>query len=188
MNIVIFGADGTLGTELSLTLEGGGHTIYRMYHKNVDISEFSEVRSVVLEISRASRIDVIINCAAVINTPMIENDPQTRTDAFKANVIGPRNLAMICKELDIKLIHISSNYVFSQFTQDMNAEFPVNVYGMHKLLAELYIKDIMNNNFIVMRVGWVYGAMKGRSFIDKFITNVKKHIEAGNFEVDVVYD
>lgn len=67
-------------------------------------------------------------------------------------------------------------------------EIPVNIYGEQKLLSELYIQNIMKTNYVIFRIGWVYGALRNRSFIHKFLNNIKNHISTGDYIVSVVDD
>ena len=97
-----------------------------------------------------------------------------------------------------KLIHISTDYVFSELSNNADAinglfyihstVFPKNVYGMHKLLGEQFIKEVFANKekqYAILRTSWLYGAHNNKSFIHKFINNLVKTIKDGKTEIEV---
>jgi len=95
-----------------------------------------------------------------------------RTKAALANSIGPTNLAIICDELHILLVHYSSDYVFygrqdNKKYHESDDTYPVNFYGRTKLMGEISIKNICSN-YLIFRLSWVYG--KGsQNFLYKLV-------------------
>ena len=86
--------------------------------------------------------------------------------ARRLNAEGPKNLALACREIDIPLLHISTDYVFNgkndkPWIEDDNVG-PISVYGKSKLRGEEYILEILDKFFIV-RTAWLYG-INGRNF------------------------
>ena len=103
----------------------------------------------VLALVRAERPQVIINCAAHTNVDACE----TQWDAaYRINAIGPRNLAIAAAEVDAKLIHVSTDYVFAGNGTRPYTEFdepgPVSAYGKTKLEGERFVKAFARKYFI----------------------------------------
>lgn len=99
---------------------------------------------------------------------------------MQLNVLAPRNIAKACNEHKIKLIHISTDYVFGGVKcrnadelydiSDLTA--PAGTYGTHKHLGELEIMKYMHkHDYAIMRTSWLYGTHKQKSFIHKFLKN-----------------
>lgn len=101
---------------------------------------------------------VVLNCAALTSVDQCERAPDY---AISVNALGAANIALACHMKDVPLVHISTDYVFSGSggPRDHNAvTYPVNAYGLSKLLGESAVLSIAKKNAIVMRVGWLYGA------------------------------
>lgn len=209
-NIAVFGADGMLGYEVvnllnSLQLKKTSRIgIVKAFGREVDISKFSLVYKELDQFTYNDHVkyDVLVNCAAMTNVNRIENDKEYRDKAYNANVIGPTYLAMICKRLKMKLVHISTDYVFSEksaqdwkwpieekytelhaFHKNNSIEWPVNIYGMQKLIAEREIARILpQKQYAILRTSWLYGMHNNKSFVHKFLKNFliwKAEFEAG---------
>ena len=134
------------------------------------------------------KFDYVIHCAAITNTTLIEQNPES---SYLANVLGPRNIAEQCAKHNIKLIHISTDYVLSEKSPIVNnniQEFPVNQYGLQKLLAEQFIKQAYQakpNNYVILRSSWMYGN-SSNSFIEKFLTNcIETYYNSSSAEVHI---
>ena len=99
--------------------------------------------------AKSERPDVIINCAAFTNVDGCETNEDA---AYKANAIGPRNLAIAASEVGAKLIHISTDYVFEGNGSRPYLEFdtpnPVSAYGRTKLAGENFVKEFADKYFI----------------------------------------
>lgn len=190
MKILITGAKGQLGTQLLNILKKGKSEIgnLNIAYKNaeiigidmddLDISNLNQVK----EYLNIARPDVIINSAAYTNVDGCEANIDL---AFKANTIGPRNLAIASEEIGAKLIHISTDYVFSGSGLVPYKEYdltnPQSVYGKTKLQGEDYVKQFSSKHFIV-RTAWLYG-YNGNNFVKTIMKAAK---EKG--ELDVVDD
>jgi dTDP-4-dehydrorhamnose reductase len=116
-------------------------------------------------------IDIIINCAAYTKVDQAEED-QIQANLINHNAV--RELAKISKKSKIKLIHISTDYVFNghkkePYTEDDKTS-PINIYGKTKLAGELAIISTMPFNSIIIRTGWVYSEF-GNNFV-KTILNL----------------
>ncbi len=172
MKILITGAKGQLGTEIAKCFDRGYTelgTPHVLKEKNdirlidideLDISDIDAVRNIM----QAERYDAVINCAAYTNVNKCETD---RITAFKANAIGPRNLAIVSEEIGAKLIHVSTDYVFAGNGDTPYVEWdicaPQSVYGKTKYLGEEYVKQFSTKYFIV-RTAWLYGYY-GNNFV-----------------------
>ena len=110
------------------------------------------------------KLDYCINCAAYTAVDLAEEQSDL---AYAVNSEGPKNLALICKEYQVKLVHISTDFVFDgqQRTpySETDAPNPLSVYGASKLQGERNIQDVMENYFIV-RTSWLYSEY-GKNFM-----------------------
>ena len=130
MKILITGANGLLGHELSSILKD--HSLILLSHSQLDISDSNQVN---LQLD-SSHPDVVINSAAYTQVDACETNYDL---AFASNATGPKNLAIKCKQLNIPLIHISTDYVF-EGNEKKNTPLeendklgPKTVYGKTKL-------------------------------------------------------
>ena len=210
-NIVVFGADGMLGYDVvnllnSMQLNSKSKIgIVKAFGKEIDISSFASIYNILSWFKHSDNIkyDIVVNCAAMTDVNKIETDKEYREQAYKSNVIGPTFLAKICKLLGMKLIHISTDYVFSEksatdwhwpieynkynechaFHKNNSVEWPVNIYGMQKLIAEHEIqKELPEKQYAILRTSWLYGMHNNKSFVHKFLKNFmfwKAEVEAG---------
>lgn len=126
--------------------------------KALDITNIDDVMKMAL----SERPDVIINCAAHTAVDLCE----TQWDkAYQINAIGPRNLSIAALELNAKLVHISTDYVFDGKGIEPYTEFdavsPNSAYGKTKLEGERFVQQFAKKNFIV-RTAWLYG--EGKNF------------------------
>ncbi len=165
MKILITGAKGQLGCEIAKCFERGFTEIGTpevLKQKNeirlIDIDELdiSDINAVTA-LFDAQRYDAVINCAAYTNVNKCETE---RITAFKANALGPRNLAIAAERIGAKLVHVSTDYVFAGNGTVPYVEWdlcnPQSVYGKTKYLGEEYVKQFSTKYFIV-RTAWLYG-------------------------------
>jgi len=187
MKLLITGAKGQLGLQIRSIIERGKSEIGEIdeIYKNAEIIYVSHdklditVLKDVLEYIEKYRPDIIINCAAYTNVDRCESDIDT---AFKVNAIGPRNLAIAAQKVGAKLLHVSSDYVFSGTGSVPFREYdipqPISVYGKTKLLGEQYVREFCDKYFIV-RTAWLYGKY-GKNFVYTILNAAK---EKGYLEV-----
>ncbi|MGF7396672.1 dTDP-4-dehydrorhamnose reductase [Thermoanaerobacterium thermosaccharolyticum] len=187
MKLLITGASGQLGMQLRSVLERGKSELGKIdniystadikyvSHNDLDITNLNDV----LDYVEQYKPNAIINCAAYTNVDRCESDTD---NAFRVNAIGPRNLAIASHKVDAKLLHISTDYVFSSEGSKPYKEYdipnPVSVYGKTKLLGEQYIRDFCDKYFIV-RTAWLYGKY-GKNFVYTILNAAK---ERGYLEV-----
>lgn len=202
LNILVLGSDGMLGYDvyrkfLQYSYSKSEHVNKVIGLEKHEIEKYFMTDTNEIDILTFFRthdhFDYVINCVAMTDTNAAENTKEGRDLSYKLNVIFPQKLAEACREHKSTLIHISTDYVFSEKSFRCirgffacNAEpFPVNVYGTHKLLGEMYIKNTMKpKTYAILRTSWLYGHHNEKSFIHKFIANAYKCMEENrNIEV-----
>jgi dTDP-4-dehydrorhamnose reductase len=167
MRVAIVGANGQLGTDIVAELESAGEDVVALTHRQVDIASLESIRSALTTAEPA----VVINTAAMHHVESCEKDPLR---AYEVNALGARNLAIIARELDAKLVHMSTDYVFdgskAQPYVEGDPAIPLNVYGNTKLAGEAFIQAAWRKHFI-LRTSALYGrnpcrAKGGRNFVE----------------------
>ena len=180
MNILITGGKGQLANEIKDILETGKSEIGSIEIKDVnakfvdvdelDITNIDAVRDYINEF----KADVVINCAAFTNVDGCEVNMDA---AFKVNALGARNLAIATEEIGAKLVHVSTDYVFSGVGTIPFKEFdktePKSAYGTTKLLGENYVREFSSKYYIV-RTSWLYG-YNGNNFVYTMIKLAKNN-------------
>lgn len=172
MKILITGCNGQLGAELCQCFERGYTELGTpnvLKSKNeitavdIDKLDISDLEAVNLLFEK-EKFDAVINCAAYTNVNGCETEIDT---AYRANALGPRNLAIAAEKIRAKLIHISTDYVFSGDGNKPYTEWdkcdPQSVYGKSKWLGEQYVEQFCSRYFIV-RTAWLYG-YAGNNFV-----------------------
>ena len=184
MKIIVTGCKGQLGTEIIKQLREGRSEIGPIPEKlmnatvipvdlpELDISNYKMVDDFI----RRQRPDVIINCAAYTNVDGCEVNHDA---AFKANALGPRNLAQAAEKTGARLVHVSTDYVFSGrenggIAQDeATIPGPISAYGSTKLMGEKYVEQFCHRHFIV-RTAWLY-SYYGKNFVKTMVNLAKTH-------------
>jgi len=145
--ILLIGADGQLGTDLKKMLSSS-YKLFCPLVKELNITKFDKVREYITQ----NTPDLIINTAAFHQVDECEKNPQK---SFLVNTAAVKNLAEICREKNISLVHISTDYVFGldkkrriPYTED-DLPGPVNIYGISKLAGEYCIRYILEKYFII---------------------------------------
>jgi dTDP-4-dehydrorhamnose reductase len=158
--LLITGAAGQLGQALVQCACGQGWEVIPTDVHDLDITD---PQSVWRELARL-RPHAVINAAGATQVDALESDPD---GALKVNGLGPRNLAVACRRLGLKLIHLSTDYVFDGTKPgpyvEWDATRPLSVYGRSKLLGEEWVRQQCPDHFIV-RTAWLYG-LPGPNFI-----------------------
>lgn len=193
MKVFVTGVNGQLGHDVMNELykrgyEATGSDIADTY---VGINDFSPVTTmpyVKLDITDTDEVnrvisrlepDVVIHCAAWTAVDMAEDDDKVEL-VRNVNAHGTENIAKACKNIDAKMIYISTDYVFdgqgtTPWSPDCKDYKPLNVYGQTKLEGELAVSSILDKYFIV-RIAWVFG-LNGKNFIKTMINVGKSHDE-----------
>lgn len=165
-----------VGTDLAESYSGiqDGSYVTKAEYVSLDITNNEAVMNTIKTVNP----DVVVHCAAWTAVDLAEDeDKQAKVKAI--NVDGTQNIADACKEVDAKMVYISTDYVFDgQGTEpwqpDCKDYKPLNVYGQTKLGGELAVSNTLSKYFIV-RIAWVFGK-NGNNFI-KTMLNVGKKFD-----------
>jgi dTDP-4-dehydrorhamnose reductase len=171
MRILITGAAGQLAQEFQRSLPGAGHDVLAPSEESLDISNDEVVRNVI----NTHRPDLVLNCAAYNNVDKAEKEDADA--ANRVNVLGPRNLAIACRESGALLVHYGTDYVFDgrkeNFYTEDDMTGPINRYGKTKREGELsVIKE--SEKYLLLRVSWVFGDGK-QNFLYKLTEWAQTH-------------
>jgi dTDP-4-dehydrorhamnose reductase len=160
MKVIITGANGQLGWELQ-QIESDEVTVHAFNSSQLNITNLEEAESIIGNI----KPDYIINAAAYIAVDKAESDSDA---AFAVNAKGVENLANICKKVNTKLIHVSTDFVFDGSKNTpykvTDTPTPLGVYGISKLQGEDIIREILPNSSCIIRTAWVYST-HGNNFV-----------------------
>lgn len=172
MKVLVTGVTGQLGYDVARELEKR-HIEYKgTGSREMDISDAEAVERVIT----AYHPDAIIHCAAYTAVDKAEDD---YGKAMDVNAKGTLAIAKVAKEIDAKMLYISTDYVFNgqgtePFTVDA-ATAPLNVYGLTKLFGEEAVQMELSKYFIV-RISWVFGK-NGNNFIKTMLRLGQTHEE-----------
>ena len=164
-----------IGTDIAPQYSGiqDGSAVTAAPYVQLDITDKAAVERVITEI----KPDVVVHCAAWTAVDMAEDDD--KVEKVRAiNAGGTANIAQVCRQLDCKMVYISTDYVFDgQGTEpwqpDCKDYKPLNVYGQTKLEGELAVSSALSKFFIV-RIAWVFGK-NGKNFIKTMLNLGKTH-------------
>jgi len=181
MKILITGAKGQLGSQLINIINKGkselgcipkeiiNAEVIGKSSKELDITNINKVNELIYEI----KPDVIINAAAYTNVDGCEINEDL---AFKVNALGARNLAIASHNIGAKLVHISTDYIFSgegyKPFREYDKACPRSVYGNSKRMGDDFVKEFCSKYFIV-RPSWVYG-YNGSNFVYTILKTAKE--------------
>ena len=164
-----------IGSDIAPVYSGAqdGSAVVTMPYVQLDITDAAAVSAVI----REAAPDVVVHCAAWTAVDMAEDDDKV-AKVRAINAGGTANIAAVCKELDAKMVYISTDYVFDgQGTEpwkpDCKDYKPMNVYGQTKLEGELAVSGTLDKYFIV-RIAWVFG-VNGKNFIKTMLNVGKKY-------------
>ena len=175
--ILVTGCNGQLGRAIRKEYENEQITFI-----NTDVIEAEGIIALditdidqVMRLIKSEKPDVIINCAAHTNVDACEKQWDL---AYKINAIGPRNLSIAASEVNAKMIHVSTDYVFEGNGQKPYTEFdmpnPVSAYGKTKLEGERFVQQFADRYFI-LRTAWLYG--DGKNFVKTMLRLAETHDE-----------
>ncbi len=178
MRILVTGVKGQLGHDVVNELTKRGHTPIGVDVEEMDITDAAAVEQEM----KKEPLDAVIHCAAYTAVDAAEDN---REVCMRVNAEGTRNIARVCRELDIKMVYISTDYVFDgegeRPWEPDDARNPLNVYGESKYQGELAVEEYLEKYFIV-RIAWVFG-VNGKNFIKTMLRLAESHKE-----VNVVND
>ena len=179
LNILVTGSNGQLGSEIKeLSLEYT-HNFFFTDKNSLDILNERDIKNFI----ETNNINTIINCAAYTAVDKAEED---EVNADKVNHLAVKYLAKISKEKNIRLIHISTDYVFDGTNHKPYTESdttnPDSIYGRTKLDGEKAMQDINPNNSIIIRTSWVYSNF-GNNFVKTML-----HLGKEKESLGVIFD
>lgn len=191
MKVFLTGVNGQLGHDVVNALIARGHEavgsdLAERYAGQEDGSAVVSAPYISLDITDRERVsmtikqvnpEAVIHCAAWTAVDAAEEE-ENHKKVQAVNVTGTKNLAEICKELDIKMLYMSTDYVFDgqgemPWKEDCQDYAPLNIYGKTKLEGELSIRETLEKYFIV-RIAWVFGK-NGNNFIKTMLKLGKTH-------------
>ncbi len=160
MRVLVTGVKGQLGHDVMDELAAKGIEGIGVDVEEMDITDAAACEKVITE----AKPDAVIHCAAYTAVDAAEDNVEL---CRKVNAEGTRNIAKVCKALDIKMMYISTDYVFNgeglrPWEPDDHRE-PLNVYGLTKYEGEIAVEQNLEKFFIV-RIAWVFG-VNGKNFI-----------------------
>ena len=165
-----------VGSDIAPKYSGAddGTAVTKMDYVQMDITNSEEVTETIKKVNP----DVVVHCAAWTAVDLAE-ESENKEKVMAINVGGTENIARVCKELDCKMVYISTDYVFDGYgtrpwEEDCKDYAPLNVYGESKLMGEKVVSLNLEKYFIV-RIAWVFG-VNGNNFI-KTMLNVGKKFD-----------
>lgn len=160
MRFLVTGSKGQLGHDLLNELKKRGHEGIGVDIEEMDITDPKACESMI----SAADVDGVFHCAAYTAVDAAEDN---RAVCMKINADGTENIARVCEKLNIKMMYISTDYVFDgqgeRPWEPDDSRDPLNVYGESKYLGEVAVTDHVQKFFIV-RIAWVFG-INGKNFI-----------------------
>lgn len=172
--ILVTGAKGQLGQTLKELSQNRTEFFFDFKNsKDLDITDSNKMNSVFSK----GNYDYCINCAAYTNVEQAEKSPEL---AYRINADAVKNLAILCINNKVDLIHISTDYVFdgtktSPYTVNDKTN-PINEYGKAKLQGEQNIREVTPNHFI-LRTSWLYSKKYGHNFYRTILKKAKEGAE-----------
>jgi dTDP-4-dehydrorhamnose reductase len=187
MKIAVIGANGQLGSDLAAAFIGNGDAVCGLTHSDIEISDLHSVSDALENIQPQA----IVNTAAMHHVENCEREPEK---AFAVNAVGPRNLAIVARDLGVALMHVSTDYVFdgskgSPYTEEDNP-LPLSTYGITKLAGEHFVRATTARHFVI-RTSALYGetpcrAKGGLNFIELMLKLAKERGEVRVVDGEVV--
>lgn len=163
-----------VGSDIAPQYSGAddGTAVTKMDYVQMDITNSEEVTETIKKVNP----DVVVHCAAWTAVDLAE-ESENKEKVMTINVGGTENIARVCKELDCKMVYISTDYVFDGYgtrpwEEDCKDYAPLNVYGESKLMGEKVVSLNLEKYFIV-RIAWVFG-VNGNNFIKTMLKVGKK--------------
>lgn len=170
MKILVTGVKGQLGSDVAKELAERGTNVIGVDVDEMDITDEAAVRRVISEASP----DAVIHCAAYTAVDAAEENEEM---CRKVNADGTKYIARMCKELGIKMLYISTDYVFdghgTRPWEPEDERNPLSVYGQTKYEGELAVQNTLDKYFIV-RITWTFG-VNGKNFVKTMLRLSEKN-------------
>lgn len=172
MKVLVTGVKGQLGYDVVGELEKRGYEAVGVDIEEMDITDKASVEYVIGE----EKPDAVVHCAAWTAVDAAEEE-ENIPKVMAVNAKGTEYIAKVCKEIDAKMVYISTDYVFNGQGEEPwkpeDEREPLNVYGQSKYEGELAVENILEKYFIV-RIAWVFG-VNGKNFIKTMVNLGKTH-------------
>ena len=174
-NILVTGSNGQVGSEIKELSQDYSYNFFFTDRNNIDITSKDSIK----EFCKTNNINVIINCAAYTAVDKAQSD-EINADLINRKAV--KKLALVSQELNIKLIHISTDYVFDgknfkPYCEEFQTN-PQSIYGKTKLDGENEMRDINPKNSIIIRTSWIY-SYYGNNFVKTMLRLGKEKEELG---------
>lgn len=173
---LLFGAGGQLGADLKREFTSRGYEVTGLERSKLDITDAAQVEQCITGLDP----DVVLNSAAYNKVDLAENEP---LEAFKANALAVSNIARACRQMDAKLVHFSTDYVFDGMAGrpyvETDTPHPLSAYAVSKYGGELYANAYLDNPLLV-RVCGVFGPGGVRTAHGNFIETMLRLAKTGN--------
>lgn len=175
MTVLIIGANGQLGTDVSRSFERAGRDVIGLTHADLDIANAAAVR----EVLETTKPRSVVNCAAFHNVEECEARPDV---AFDVNTVAVHYLTQGCRTNGARLVHVSTDYVFEgakdqPYTEEDPAG-PVNVYGVSKRAGEMLL-EMSTDDWVCVRLASLFGTTPPRGKRANFIDAILGKARAG---------
>lgn len=175
INILVTGSNGQLGSEIKELSSKYEYNFFFTDRSNIDITKKDSIKT----FCQINNINTIINCAAYTAVDKAESD-EVNADLINRKAV--KKLALVSSELNIKLIHISTDYVFDgkaykPYVEEFQTK-PNSVYGKTKLTGENEMINVNPKNSIIIRTSWVYSSY-GNNFVKTMLRLGKEKDELG---------
>ena len=171
LKLWIVGSESQVGKAILSELDPMELEVFCTDKEELDITNTEDV----LSYGEINRPDIIINCAAMTDMKECEADPE---GAFRVNALGARNLSLVARKHNAKIVQVSTDDVFDGKKETPYTEFddtnPQTVYGRSKRAGENYVKEFTHKHFII-RSTWVYG--EGKNFVNALLQSVETEKE-----------
>jgi dTDP-4-dehydrorhamnose reductase len=172
MKVLVTGANGQLGFDVIKRLDSEGIDYLGTDRETLDITNKEQVKRVISDYNP----DVVIHCAAYTAVDKAEDEKEL---CYSVNVLGTKYVAEACKDINAKMVYISTDYVFDgegdkpfEVTDTPN---PINYYGKTKYEGELEVQKSLDKYFVV-RISWVFGS-NGNNFVKTMLRLGKERDE-----------
>jgi len=180
MRVLVTGIRGQLGYDVVKELSHRGMVPVGVGRDEMDITDAAAVERVITE----AKVQAVIHCAAYNAVDKAEEDVE---NCRRGNVDGARNIALVCKKLDLKMLFVSTDYVFDGSgnlpwtTEDVPN--PLSAYGKSKYDAELAVQELLTK-FFVVRISWVFG-INGNNFVKTMLrlSGTKERLSVVNDQI-----
>ncbi|MDB8559585.1 dTDP-4-dehydrorhamnose reductase [Turicibacter sanguinis] len=178
MRVLVTGVKGQLGHDVVKDLKKRGHQPIGVDREEMDLMNNESIRHFIMD----TRPEAIIHCAAYTAVDKAEEEVEV---CYQVNAEAVKVIAECAKELEVKLIYISTDYVFDGTKDGEYVETdtpnPINVYGASKLKGEQYVQELLTNYYIV-RISWVFG-INGNNFI-----KTMRRLGTERDELNIIHD